>query len=69
LAHDKKSRAAGLFAEFLKKFPDSPHAQEARDKLQALPAARQSGARRARRIPNAQHERGPGTMLGPGRSD
>jgi hypothetical protein len=48
----KDSRAPGLFEEFLKKFPSSPRAQEARAKLQALQAAaRPTGERQPPQMP------------------
>jgi hypothetical protein len=40
----KDSRAPGLYEEFLKKFPDSPRAGEARAKLQALEKLAQPAA-------------------------
>ena len=65
----KDSRAPGLFEEFLKKFPESPHAQDARIKLQALQAAaRSAGEQQA--MPTPQRGRGPGIMMmGRGRGD
>lgn len=40
----KDSRAKALFGEFLKKFPNSPHAQEAQAKLDQLQKASQTMA-------------------------
>lgn len=60
----KDSRAPGLFEEFLKKFPNSPRAQEARAKLQALQAAaRPTGERQPPQMPM----RRPHMMTPPGR--
>ena len=65
----KDSHAPGLFEEFLKKFPDSPHAQEARAKLQALQAAAHSAGEQQPPMPMQQRGRGPGMKMGRGRSD
>jgi hypothetical protein len=58
----KDSRAPGLFDEFLKKFPDSPHAQEAHAKLEELAKAQQPAVQQQPRAPI----RGPGMMMSPG---
>lgn len=65
----KDSHAAGLFEEFLKKFPNSPHAQEARAKLQALQAAAHSAGEQQQPTPMQQRGHGPGMMMGRGRRD
>ena len=60
----KDLRAPGLYEEFLKKFPGSPHTQEARTKLETLqkvlaPAAQQR--------PPRPMDHTPGMMMAPGR--
>ncbi|MEJ2431857.1 MAG: hypothetical protein P8Y53_01335 [Pseudolabrys sp.] len=58
----KDSHAPGLFEEFLKKFPASPHRQEARSRLAALQQAPQPATAPAPHMPMRQHW--PGTMMG-----
>jgi hypothetical protein len=47
----KDSRAPGLFEEFLKKFPNSPRAPDARTKLQALQTAPPPAAQQQPKMP------------------
>lgn len=57
----RESRTTGLFEEFLKKFPNSPHAREARAKLEELKRA-PSFLQSQPRMPMREQGRGPMMM-------
>jgi hypothetical protein len=60
----KDSRAPGLYEEFLKKFPGSPHTQAARAKLENLQKVLAPAAQDAPRRPMGHT---PGMMMAPSR--
>jgi hypothetical protein len=60
----RESRTIGLFEEFLKKFPDSPHAREARAKLDELEKGQRSRKQSQPQMPMRDQGRGP-TMMPP----
>jgi hypothetical protein len=61
----KDSRAPALFGEFLKKFPDSPYAQEARAKLEQLKSSSHPSVEQPQ-TPMGEEGRRPGMMMSPG---
>ena len=58
----REANAPSLFDEFLKKFPNSSHAQEARAKLEELERARSLRAQQQPRVPMRAQGRGPMMM-------
>jgi hypothetical protein len=58
----KEASAPSLFDEFLKKFPNSPHAREARAKLEELERVRSVRIQRQSRMPMRAQGRGPMMM-------
>ncbi len=60
----KDSRAPGLYEEFLKKFPGSPHTQEARAKLETLQKVLAPAAQQRPPMPLGHT---PGMMMAPSR--
>lgn len=60
----RESRTTGLFEEFLKKFPNSPHAQEARTKLDELQKVPSSLPLQPQ-MPMREQGRGPSMMMSP----
>jgi hypothetical protein len=61
----KDSRATALFEEFLRKFRNSPRAQEARAKLEAVKNAPQSKMQQPQ-IPMQEQGQRPNMMMSPG---
>jgi hypothetical protein len=61
----REASAPSLFEEFLKKFPNSSHAQEARAKLEELERARSLRAQQQPRMPMRAQGRGPMMMQEP----
>jgi hypothetical protein len=61
----REANAPGLFEEFLKKFPNSSHVQEARAKLEELERARSVRAQQQPRMPMRAQGRGPMMMQEP----
>lgn len=59
----REARTIGLFEEFLKKFPNSPHAREARAKLDELERASTSPSQP--RMPMREQGSGPSMMMPP----
>jgi hypothetical protein len=58
----REASAPSLFDEFLKKFPNSSHAQEARAKLEKLERAQSLRAQQQSRMPMKAQGRGPMMM-------
>jgi hypothetical protein len=58
----REASAPSLFDEFLKKFPNSSHAQEARAKLEKLKRAQSLRAQQQSRMPMKAQGRGPMMM-------
>ena len=58
----KEASAPNSFSEFLKKFPNSSHAQEARAKLEKLERAQSLRAQQQSRMPMKAQGRGPMMM-------